>query len=241
MSGFIDIHTHILPGVDDGAPNMEAALALIDAAWQNGTRSLILTPHYRGKFKKNTPDTLRQLFRQLEAQTQARWPDMQLYLGQEIYYEVDAPEQLAAGKILSLHGSHYALLEFRPAVLRSDMIRGVSETIFSGYTPIIAHGERCEILRKDPALLEEVLNMGSLIQLNADSVMGAQGFGIKRFCHRLLAGQLAHFIASDAHDLEHRPPLLRECFLRICKKYGNEYARTLFFENPVAVINHLDI
>lgn len=241
MKGFIDIHTHILPGVDDGAPSMEAALALIDAARQNGTRFLFLTPHYRGKFKKNTPEDLLAVFHQLQTQVQAQWPDMLLFLGQEIYCEVDAPERLASGQIMSLNGSHYALLEFRPATVRSDVIRGVSETIFSGFVPIIAHAERYDVFRKDATLLEEVLHMGSLIQLNVDSIMGGQGFAVKRFCHKLLSSRKAHFVASDAHDMDHRPPLLRDCFLRICKKYGNDYARKLFYENPLAVVNHQDM
>ena len=241
MRGFIDIHTHILPGADDGAPCMETALALINSARSNGTRTLVLTPHYRGRYKRNTPDTLRQIFHQLETQVQAQWPDMQLFLGQEIYYEIDAPERLAAGSILSLNGSHHALLEFHPTSTRTEVIRGVSEIINSGFTPIVAHAERYTIFRKDSALLEEVLNMGSLIQLNTSSIMGEHGFGIKRFCHKLLSEEKAHFIASDAHDINHRPPLLRDCFLWICKKYGNDYARKLFYENPLAVINHQDI
>lgn len=241
MRGFIDIHTHILPGADDGAPNMESALALVNTARQNGTRTIFLTPHYRGRFKKNTPEALLAVFHQLQTQVQARWPDMELFLGQEIYCEVDAPEHLAAGRILSLNGSHYALLEFYPTAVRSDVIRGVSETVFSGFVPIIAHAERYAVFRKDPTLLEEVLHMGSLIQLNVDSVMGGQGFAVKRFCHKLLGSRYAHFVASDAHDLDHRPPMLRDCFLRICKKYGNSYARKLFYENPLAIVNHQDM
>jgi len=86
-----------------------------------------------------------------------------------------------------------------------------------------------------------VLDLGALIQLNADSVMGKHGFGVKRFCHRLLKTEQAHFIASDAHDAAHRPPLLRECYLKVNKKYGGEYAARVFYENAQAVIENRTI
>jgi protein-tyrosine phosphatase len=80
--------------------------------------------------------------------------------------------------------------------------------------------------------------MGALLQLNADSIMGQNGFGIKRFCHKLLKARQILFIASDAHDVKHRPPRLRECFLHVYKKYGKEYAAQLFYENAQAVIEN---
>lgn len=241
MKGFTDLHTHILPGVDDGAQSMTQALGLLRMAWDNGTRTVVLTPHYRGKYKKNTPAMLRESFDWLREMAQNELPGMALYLGQEISYEADAPEAILTGKVLTLCGSQYALLEFRTNSLRSQLITGVSETIRCGFIPVIAHIERYDISRTDPALVEELLNMGALLQLNADSVIGENGFAVRRFCHRLLDGGKAHFIASDAHDREHRPPLLRECFLRVHKKYGQEYAARLFYENAQAVIENRTI
>lgn len=83
--------------------------------------------------------------------------------------------------------------------------------------------------------------MGALIQLNADSVMGRNGFRVKCFCHRLLTEQKVHFIASDAHDIHRRPPLLRDCFLQIHKKYGAEYAARVFYHNAQALIENREI
>ena len=238
INGFTDIHTHILPGVDDGAKDMREARALVKLAWENGTRTMILTPHYRGVYKKNTPDHLREVFDGFCRVVAEEFPGMKLYLGNEIYYQTEVPERLEQGRILPLCGSQYALLEFRSGSLRSQVVMGVSETVRCGFTPIIAHAERYEIFRKDKTLTDEVLEMGALIQLNADSVMGRHGFGVKRFCHDLLKTQRAHFIASDAHDAENRPPLLRESFLRVHKKYGAEYAARVFYHNAQAVIEN---
>jgi protein-tyrosine phosphatase len=241
MNGFIDLHTHILPGVDDGATDMSQSLKLLRMAWENGTRTVVLTPHYRGKYKSNTPEDLRHEFAWLQEMVQEELPNMRLYLGQEISYESDAPEAMHEGRVLTMNDSQYVLLEFKTNSLLSQIITGVNETINHGCIPIVAHIERYDISRKEPALVDELLDMGALLQLNADSVMGANGFGVKTFCHRLLKEEKAHFIASDAHDVKHRAPLLRDCFLRVHGKYGKEYAARLFYENALAVIENRTI
>lgn len=238
MNGYTDIHTHILPGVDDGAKTLADALELVRMAYQNGTRTIILTPHYRGRYKKNAPEFLGEIFAILKRAVARELPDMKLYLGNEIYYELEAPEKLEAGRAMTINNSRYCLLEFSPASLRSQVVKGVSEMVRCGYTPIIAHAERYDIFRKDKALTDEVLDMGALIQLNADSIMGKHGLGVASFCGRLLKERKAHFIATDAHDAQKRPPLLRDCWWKVYKKYGMEYAARVFYENAQAVIDN---
>lgn len=235
MNGFTDIHTHILSGVDDGAQDISEAIRLLRMAWENGTRTIILTPHYRNKYKK-TPYELLEAYNWLLEMTKDDLPDLGLHLGNEIAYEADAPEAMRAGKVLTLNNSRYALLEFRPEALRSQVLSGVAETVRCGFVPIVAHVERYKISRSDPALVEELCQMGALLQLNADSILGKHGLGVKGFCRKLLNHGAAHFVASDAHDAKQRPPLLRECYLQICKKYGQEYAAALFYDNAQAVI-----
>lgn len=237
LAGYTDIHTHILPGMDDGAPDTQTARDLVQMALDSGIRTLFLTPHYRGRYKKNTPEILQNTFEAFRQQIASEFPEMRLYLGNEIHYQTDVPELLANGMILPLAGSQYVLLEFQCNALRSHVLTGVHETIRFGFIPIIAHAERCNILRSDKSLVDEILEIGSLIQLNADSIMGQHGFSTKRFCHKLLKSHRVHFIASDAHDAVQRPPLLHECFLRICKKYGEEYAAQVFYHNAQAIVD----
>lgn len=241
MTGFIDLHTHILPGVDDGARDASESLRLLRTAWNDGVCAVVLTPHYRGKYKSNTPEDLCRAVASLRETTQKELPNMQLYLGQEIAYESDAPEAMHKGRVLTINDSQYVLLEFKTNVLRTRLVTGVNETINHGFIPIVAHIERYDICRKDISVVDELLGMGALLQLNADSIMGKNGFRVKRFCHRLLKVQSVHFIASDAHDDKHRPPLLRECFLRVQGKYGKEYAARLFCENAQAVVENRTI
>lgn len=235
MSGFIDIHTHILPGVDDGAANMQEACRLARMAQQDGTKVLFLTPHYRGEHGDYSPQRLQEIFSQLRERAAREVPDIQLYLGTEIYFHGEVPEKLLQGALLSMGGSDFVLLEFGRQASKSQILMGVSETLRYGFTPIIAHAERCEIFRTYPAFMDEVRNLGAYIQINADSIMGVYGFCVKRFCHKLLKGRKVHFVASDAHNDQSRPPLLNKCFLRVCKKYGEDYAAQVFFENARSI------
>lgn len=241
MNGFTDIHTHILPDVDDGAQDIGQAMRLLRLAWKNGTRTVILTPHYRGKYKENTPNQLKTEFEMLQELAKDEFPGLQLYLGHEVAFEVDAPQAVNAGKVMSLNHSRYMLLEFKTNVLRTQIINGVMETFQCGFVPIVAHVERYDISRTDDTLIEELLEMGALLQLNADSVMGVNGGKVKRFCHKLLKSGAVHFVASDAHDHKFRPPLLRKAFMKIYKKYGQEYAAALFYDNAQAVIENRPI
>lgn len=238
MRGFTDIHTHLLPGADDGAESMSQTLRLLRMAWADGTRTVILTPHYRGQYKENTPAMLQENFEWLREMAAVELPGMRLYLGQEIAYEKDMMEAMDQGKVLSINGSSYSLLEFEINSLGSHIKAGVAETIRCGFVPIVAHVERYAVGHANYQVIDELLDMGALLQLNADSILGRNGFAVKRLCHKLLKERKVHFIASDAHDTIHRPPCLRECFLRVCKKYGKEYAAGLFYNNAQAVIEN---
>lgn len=236
MNGFIDIHTHILPGVDDGAANMQEACQLVRMAWEDGTRVLFLTPHYRGDYEGYSPRRLQEIFSQLQAQVAREMPDMQLYLGTEIRADSEVPEKLLQGEILPMGRSNCVLLEFPRQALKLQILTGVSEVARYGFTPIIAHTERCETFRTFPGLVDEVRKLGGYIQINAESIMGANGFAVKRLAHKLLKSRTVHFVASDTHDSVNRPPMLNKCFLRVCKKYGEEYAARVFYQNACSIL-----
>lgn len=235
--GFVDIHTHILHGVDDGAGDLAQALELLRIARENGTTAVVLTPHYRGRWRKNTPQLLRQRFEELSVEANKAIPDLTLYLGNEAAHERELGDKVAEGRVLSLNDGHHVLLEFDYNSSRIQVVEEVMALIGSGYTPIIAHAERYEIFRKNKKLAEELLYVGALIQLNADSILGKCGFGTKQVCHRLLKKRMVQFIASDAHDPEERPPVLQECFEYVSKRYGEDYAWALFRDNAVALLS----
>lgn len=202
-------------------------------AQKNGTQSILLTPHYREQYRQNTPEQLEEVYRQL---CRLAPEGMTLYLASEAGYERDLADKLSEGKVLSINGSRYVLLEFSDATPKSMILDGVFEVLNAGFTPILAHVERYDAFRRHKILAEEVQDAGALLQLNADSILGSSGNDIKRYCHRLLKRQMAHFIASDAHNKTKRPPVLAECYQRVCKKYGAEYAAELFWENAQTIL-----
>ena len=239
--GFADIHTHILPGIDDGAKDMAEAMALLRLAYNNGTKVVFLTSHYREQYKKCTQEDLQHTFFMLSQAAQQEMPDLELYLGSEIRYKQEAPEELQAGRILSMNNSRYCLLEFYPMSVRSQIFTAVSSVRNLGYFPIIAHVERNLCFLRDKTLADDVLRMGALLQLNADSVMNAHGRKVSGFCRQLLKDGKVHFIATDAHDCIKRMPILRECFQWVSRKYGRAYALALFCENARAIIEDREL
>ena len=233
---FVDIHTHLLPGVDDGAQDLKQALTLLQRAWERGTGAMVLTPHYRSRFRDNVQPKLEPIYQQLVREAQKVCPGMELYLGCEVGYELDISEKLAQGSVLSISGTRYVLLEFTDSAFRSRILEGTLELLNFGYIPILAHVERYEAFRKNRTLARELVELGALLQLNADSVIGHQGFGVKRFCHRLMRCRLVHFIGSDAHNADTRPPELKPCFVMLKRRYGQAYAEQLLCRNPRTVL-----
>lgn len=236
MEGFVDIHTHILPGVDDGAQDGNAAMALLDRAYAAGTRRIYLTPHFRGRFRDNTAEKLMPRIRELQAAAAEKFPDLTLLPGCEIHYQSDAPQKLLDGELLSMNGTDYVLLEFDFGARHREVYAGVDGMLSCGFVPIIAHAERYACFLEKKELAEELCRAGVLIQLNADSILGKTGYKVKRYCHRLLEDELVHFIASDGHDLDVRQPVLRECYQKVAKKYAPEYADALFRENALRLL-----
>lgn len=232
VQSFADIHTHILPGVDDGARNAADAMKMLEYAYNQGTRTLFLTSHYRGSYRRVTPEQRETVFQALKKAAAGCYPDLELYLGCEIAWEQGVGEKLQHGEILSYAGGDFVLLEFRDDAPADTVERGVEEILHAGFFPVIAHVERVAVFRKGLSLAGRLADKGALLQLNADSVMGQSGgFWVKRCCRRLLSAGLVSFIASDAHDTLRRPPDLGACYHHVAKNYGREYAAQLFWEN----------
>lgn len=228
MSGFVDIHTHILPGIDDGAKDLAESLALLEKAYAAGTRAVFLTPHFRAHYRELKKETIEDAFSALKAAAGEKWPDLRLYLGREVHYQSSAPEWVSQGRIHTMNGTKFILLEFATSVTPSQVYAAIDEAQRWGLKIIVAHVERYDCFRRNFQMAEELWKMGVLLQLNADSILGKWGFSMKRYCHKMLKMGLAHFVASDAHDPEHRTPELSACFDRVRGKYSEDYAQYLF-------------
>lgn len=234
-----DIHCHILPGVDDGSHSESQSHRMLDLAWKNGISTIIATPHYMPEGRHPSVDKLRSLVDELQEYADQQYYDMTIYEGNEIYYHEEVPELLEQGKILTLAGSSYVLVEFSPADDARYIRNALADIQSAGYDPIIAHVERYMSLCKKPYdRIRELRDMGVLIQVNANSIEGKMGPMSKNVTRDLLKKQWVDFVATDAHSDHGRSHAIEDCVKLLQKKYPAEYvedilggnARRLFLE-----------
>ena len=184
--GLYDIHCHIVPGVDDGAVNLEEAVKMVEAQYKQGIRTIIATPHFRkGMFEPSASEVKKQ-FQILRKTVWEINKDMRLYLGSELYASENMISQIKDKRAMPMAGSNYVLTELYEAITASQVRAYLGILISKGYRPVIAHAERYGCMRNDINFIEDMIEMGAYIQLNADSVIGKEGFALKRFCKKLL-------------------------------------------------------
>ena len=230
---YIDIHSHILPFMDDGARDEKMSLEMLKIAQQEGISDIIVTPHYRrGHYKGERKDTDRVLARMRELMKEEGIP-VRLHPGNEIYYRSELEEKLESGALSTMNDTDYVLVEFSP--MEDFMyIRSAVEELFSiGYTPIIAHVERIQCIEKKIEHARTLKKMGCELQVNAASVMGDVGFFCKRFVHKLRKEKLVDYMGTDAHNVEKRPPKMKRCAEMLYRKYDREYVDRILYGNAV--------
>lgn len=236
MDSYIDIHSHILPKIDDGAENFETSMEMLRLAWNDGIREMILTPHNKPSHHNAGPEKIKLLIKDLQDKAHREGIGITFHRGNEMYFGSDMTQRLDGGRALTMAGSSYVLIEFGMGEDIDHIRYGLYEALAHGYRPILAHVERYSRMLAKAERVEDLVRMGSYIQVNAGSIMGSFGFGAKQFTKRLLAQGLVHFVATDAHDTGKRKPVLSGCAGYVEKKYGQEYAYRLFYENPLRVI-----
>ena len=234
----IDIHSHLLPGIDDGADSLDEALAMCRIAAQEGCRAMIATPHLRHQYWWNDDrQAIESLHRTLR---QAAKDILDVHLGGEIAIHSESCGELEAlphGQLLTLAGSRYVLLEFDRHGLGPDPVDLVHELRVNGFFPIIAHPERVAWLASQDVLLRELVRSGAHLQLTGMSLTGHLGRRLQDLCLEWIEQDLVDFVASDAHQPTIRPPglaLARDMLTRIG---GSEMADRILVQNPQAVLD----
>ncbi|MDI9509611.1 MAG: hypothetical protein QM217_07345 [Bacillota bacterium] len=237
MEEYVDIHCHILPGIDDGSSNMEETLQMIEVAYNDGIRTIITTPHYHeGRFKNKVAEYEAAL-NDVKRQVKDKYPDLNLYLGCEIYYSHECIDLLDKQELPTMAGSRYILLEFSPGKEYSYIKKSLQKCLFAGYLPILAHVERYKSIEQDIDLVEDLINMGAYIQVNANSIIGKSGGRSKKFTRNLLQRDMVHFIGTDSHNMNSRSPSIKKCVNHINKRYGTTYLEKWLVDNPRKILN----
>jgi protein-tyrosine phosphatase len=233
----IDLHCHILPGVDDGAQTLEEALALCRLAAADGCTAMVATPHQRrGPWWNDDRERLRGLADRLQEEM---GEGLAVRLGGEVHADPELlaeVERLPDGGILPLAGSRYLLIELDTYTRPSEAIHLIHEIAVAGWRPILAHPEFIPWLAADPELLRQLVGLGATAQVTAMSLTGDFGRRPQQDAWRMLDAGLVHFVASDSHDARRRPPGLRRAHQMIAVRTGEETARRLTTDNPRAVL-----
>ena len=234
MRDLYDIHCHILPGVDDGAKNMDIALALIEKEIEAGVETIILTPHFRKEMFVPDMEDIWNAYDELLYET--RYKNIHLYLGCEFHANMEMVETLDNDLRPTLADSRYVLTEFAHNSTRAFMKERADALLMSGYRPIIAHIERYRATRKDFDLIEDLIEMGCEVQVNADAIIGRDGLGAQRFCKKLMQEDMLHYVGSDTHNLRGRAPHLGECCEYLKKHMGRLYTSRIMRDNPSKIV-----
>lgn len=233
----IDLHTHILPGLDDGASDVAEALAMAAQALEDGIEAVVATPHwYPGLYDNGRERVLAALQRFQQSLSHAGIP-LGVYAGAEWHLDPSLPEAIRQGKVLTLNdGNRYALIElpatFIPPHAEDLLFRIRSE----GVRPILAHPERCAPVARKLEILRHWVHSGVLVQITAASLSGRFGRELRRLCERLVREGLVHLIASDSHGVHDRPPRLREAREAAARIVGEEAARAMVEEVPRRIL-----
>lgn len=231
MTDIVDIHTHILPGIDDGAKDWDTCMKMLAKSWECGVKRIFATPHYIPWEKHISPKDIYRLC--AEAQQRARKElgiDVTIYPGQEIYYHIDMSSNIKKGEALTLAGSRYALVEFATDIPYRVLYCGIKEMCENHFRPIIAHVERYGCLRK-PGRIEELHDIGVMLQMNLEALQGGFLDETSRWAKKRLMNREIHFLASDMHNLKSRPPMSKENLEWIRKKLDREYQEELLCSN----------
>ena len=235
----IDIHTHILPGLDDGAADIYDSIEMAAMAYENGTKVIVATPHCNipGEYNNYFGKEYSRVFRKTKEIIQREQPGITLLAGMEVFTTEDLPKLLTEGRIFPINRTRYVLMEFdyqEDPDFADAMVQKVMEV---RAIPLIAHAERYEFVQDDPEIVEEWKKKGCEVQINKGSFMGRFGTGAQQTAYELLNHNLVTAVASDAHSPIRRTTCMADAYDHLSREYSKEYLDVLFEINPRNICN----
>ncbi|WP_028596560.1 tyrosine-protein phosphatase [Paenibacillus assamensis] len=237
----IDIHTHIVPCLDDGAPSLEVAVLMARIAYAQGIRAMIATPHHRNGRYRNEADIIHMATARLNEELQQQGVDVKVYAGQEIQlYDRLLLDWMEGQTLLSLCDSKYILIELPATHIPSSCRDLFYELRLLGHVPIIAHPERNAGVMQDLAQLGELVREGALCQVTAGSLTGRFGSKVRKLAWKLCKQNFIQLIASDCHNCRSRPPDLATSYQQIEEVLGEYYVQN-YRLNASNVLQNKDI
>ena len=234
----IDIHIHIIPGVDDGSRSLEMSLAMARMAYETGVDHMIVTPHsYPGLYENYAGERLEAKYHGLKEALRAQGIPLRLYRDMEIYGTEDTVSLLKRKKLWTLNHTKYILIEFGFHEEPDFVNEILADCYDAGYRPIVAHPARYSFVQADPQLVYDWYQKGYGIQLNKGSILGSNGKRCQDCALSLLRHGLVHCVASDAHRMGWREPNMDTITQELEKNFGEEYTYMLLEENPGRILD----
>ena len=233
---FVDIHCHLLPGLDDGAKSWEESLAMAAMAAEDGVGTVVATPHQLGAYAHIDADNIRRNASRLQQQLSERGITVELVPGADVRIDEALLPRLRQGQVLTLADRRKHVLLELPHELYFPIAGVLDGLRAAGLVGVLSHPERNQGLLKQPQTTAALVDSGCLMQVTAGSLTGAFGSASREMAEWMLEEGLVHFLATDAHGLRSRRPLLRRAFERAAQLAGEETAVDLCCRNPAAVI-----
>lgn len=232
-----DIHCHILPGIDDGPDQMEDSLTMARLAAEDGTRTLVATPHSDKVAGIGGKDALAQRIHAFREEVASRGIELDVVMGAEHLLSADLLVEVQDGTVISINSSQYLLVEIDFFQWPSYLEEALFQLGLAGFTPFLAHPERQANIQQKPNLLAELVERGVITEVTGGSILGDFGRDAQKSAVPLLKQKLIHVIASDGHTpTSNRPPVMGSALAQVASLVGEKAARVLGTENPAAII-----
>ena len=231
----VDIHCHLLPAIDDGAANLEEAVAMAQMAVEDGIGTVIATPHQLGNFPENQGGDIRQRVSVLQEQLDRRQIPLQILSGGDVRIEDGMAEAIRTGAVLTLADRRRHVLLELPHEFYFPLEPVLAQLARQDITGILSHPERNQGILRKPSLLGSLVEAGCLMQVTAGSLCGTFGEASKKLACQMVCDGLVHFVATDAHGMRVRRPRLSRAFQQVVKLVGREAAEALCCHNPARV------
>jgi len=240
---YFDIHCHLIPGVDDGAKDIEESLAALKEEYDQNVRRIICTPHVTANLTSQKAEDIKASFDELKNRLKKTdfGQDMELYLGCELMYSESLAERLESGDIWTMSGSSYILVEFLPTVPYEELFRAVRKLSAKGYIPILAHIERYLCLYKRIERIHDLQESGAYFQVNASSLKGGMLNKKTAYIKKLCKSGLVHFLATDSHGMMYRQPDIKKGAEWVIRNCDSRLGQKILYQNGIAVLNDIII
>lgn len=233
----IDIHSHILAGIDDGSRNHDMTMHMLEIAKEEGITTMVATPHHMPGKGYTPPEKIQEMVTELQIEADNLDMGIRILPGNELFYREDLLDLLEEGQIMGMNGTGYVLVEFDVMAERPYIRNAMRNILGMGYKPILAHVERYPaILGKDYETIRILRKLGVLIQANAASIAGDVGKDIQKHMKKLLKEELIDLVGTDAHTDRNRAPRVQSCISLLEKWCEPDYIEQLLYKNAKSLL-----